>query len=108
MKLRVIGEYDFDRNDPRNNGVIFDQMIAHSGGTMIRRVIYVDPVIGKRYRFLTKELTIPPGPDCLPLQRTLEYRENIRRDKKQTLRKKSMGNLLYCKMRTGEIHCYHS
>ena len=61
MDLRVIGNYDFDRNDPRNNGVVSDQMIANGGETMIRRVIYVDPVSGKKYRFLTNEFTIPPG-----------------------------------------------
>jgi hypothetical protein len=61
MNLQVIGKFDFDRNDPRNNGVLDDQMIANCGGTMIRRVIYVDPVSGKTYHFLTNEFTIPPG-----------------------------------------------
>jgi hypothetical protein len=61
MALRILGKYDFDREDPRNIGVIDDQMIANSGGTMIRRVIYVDPVSGKKYNFLTNEFSIPPG-----------------------------------------------
>ena len=61
MKLKVIGNYDFDQEDPRNNGVVDDQMVANSSGTMIRRVIYIDPVSGKRYRFLTNVFNIPPG-----------------------------------------------
>ena len=62
MNLQIIGNYDFDRDDPRNNGVISDQMVtASSSGTMVRRVTYIDPVSGKEYRFLTTEFTIPPG-----------------------------------------------
>ena len=62
MNLQIIGNYDFDRDDPRNNGVINDQMVAtSSSGIMVRRVIYIDPVSGKEYRFLTNEFTIPPG-----------------------------------------------
>jgi hypothetical protein len=61
MKLRVIGKYDYDKGDPRNNGVVDDQMVSNSGGTMIRRVSYIDPVSGKKYRFLTNEFNIPPG-----------------------------------------------
>lgn len=61
MELRIIGKYDFDRDDPRNAGVVDDQMIGNSSGTMLRRIVYRDPASGTTYGFLTNEFTIPPG-----------------------------------------------
>lgn len=61
MKLTILGKYDFDRNDPRNAGVIDDQMVGNSSGSMIRRILYTDPVSGKDYSFITNEFTLPPG-----------------------------------------------
>lgn len=61
MELRILGKYDFDPEDPRNAGVVDDQMIGNSSGTMVRRIIYLDPVSGTTYGFLTNEFTIPPG-----------------------------------------------
>lgn len=61
MKLQVLGSYDFDRDDPRNAGVVGDQAVATRNGTKVRRIIYVDPVNGTAYFFLTNEFTIPPG-----------------------------------------------
>ena len=61
MKLMILGENEFDRNDPRNAGVIDDQMVGNSSGSMIRRIIYIDPVSRRKYSFITNELTLPPG-----------------------------------------------
>jgi hypothetical protein len=61
MALDVVGEPEIDRDDPRNIGVVKDQLVAHSKGRCIRRIIYTDPVSGKTYRFLTNEMTLPPG-----------------------------------------------
>jgi hypothetical protein len=61
MALDVVGEPEVDRDDPRNIGVVKDQLVAHSKGRCIRRIIYTDPVGGTTYRFLTNEMTLPPG-----------------------------------------------
>lgn len=61
MALICCGEPEFDRNDPRNNGVVSDEWVGHSYGRMIRRIVYVDPATGKEYRFITNEMTLPPG-----------------------------------------------
>ncbi len=61
MKLMIIGKYEYDKTDPRNNGVVSDQMVSNCSGTMVRRVTYVDPVSGTKYYFLTNEFNIPPG-----------------------------------------------
>jgi len=47
MKLQVIGEHEYDRSDPRNNGIVADQLAGHSKGRTIRRIIYTRSGIGK-------------------------------------------------------------
>ena len=59
--LLTVGQRDWDRHDPRNAGVVADELIAAPNGTSMRRVRYDDPVTGKAYSFLTTEMTLPPG-----------------------------------------------
>ncbi len=59
--LRVLGEPDWDKTDERNRGVLNDELVGPSNGTVMRRVTYKDPLTGKIYRFITNELTLPPG-----------------------------------------------
>ena len=59
--LQVLGEPDWDKTDERNRGVINDELVGPSNGTVMRRVTYKDPLTGKIYRFITNELTLPPG-----------------------------------------------
>ena len=59
--LRVLGELDWDKEDERNLGVLNDERVGPSNGTTLRRVTYKDSVTGKVYRFITNELTLPPG-----------------------------------------------
>lgn len=61
MNLQVLGTPEVDRDDPRNKGVVADQLVGTSKNTMIRRVVYIEPVTGTEYVFLTNELNIPPG-----------------------------------------------
>ena len=59
----VTGEPPFDRDDPRNAGVLADQWVATSNNVMIRRITYQDPVTGRIYKFLTTiiDAKVPPG-----------------------------------------------
>ena len=59
--LTTIGTKKVDYKDKRNIGVISDELVGPSNGVMMRRVTYRDPVTGKVYRFITNELTLPPG-----------------------------------------------
>jgi len=62
MNLMVSGNRPFDRTDPRNAGVVADQLVSPgSGGAMLRRIVYIDPAEGVEYRYLTAETTLPPG-----------------------------------------------
>lgn len=55
------GDMDYDSEDPRNEGVLANEMVGPSGGEAIRRVVYRDGESGKIYTFLTAEMTLPPG-----------------------------------------------
>jgi len=55
------GDIDYDRSDPRNKGVLANEMVGPSAGEALRRVVYEDAESGKTYTFLTAEMTLPPG-----------------------------------------------
>lgn len=47
-----------DHQDPRNHGIIREELVGVAGATM-RRIIYENPQDGKGYTYLTNELTLP-------------------------------------------------
>jgi hypothetical protein len=59
--LLKCGDLDYDREDPRNEGVLANELVGPSNGEAIRRVVYRDAESGKTYTFLTAEMTLPPG-----------------------------------------------
>ena len=59
--LLKCGDFDYDPEDSRNEGVQSDEMVGSSGGEAIRRVVYCDAESSKTYTFLTGEMTLPPG-----------------------------------------------
>jgi hypothetical protein len=61
MKLARSGENAWDRADPRNAGVLADELVATSQGVSVRRVRYHCVVRGEEFSFLTSEYTLPPG-----------------------------------------------
>jgi hypothetical protein len=61
LLLEVIGETPFDKQDPHNQGVIYDQLIQTSQHVMVRMVSYTDAASGKTYEFITSEMTLAPG-----------------------------------------------
>jgi len=62
MKLICCGNKPFDRNDPRNAGVISDEQVGPgSGGGMLRRIVYKCPETETIFTYITTEMTLPPG-----------------------------------------------
>ncbi len=59
--LLVVGIKEWDRSDPRNRGVLSDELVGPSSGATMRRIKYRDNVLGTIYTYLTNELTLPPG-----------------------------------------------
>lgn len=48
-----------DRNDPRNDGIISDNLVATSNGVTLRRIVYTNPEDGVTYTYLTSDYTLP-------------------------------------------------
>jgi hypothetical protein len=61
MQLEPIGENAWDQADPRNAGVLADELVATSQGVSVRRVRYHCVLRGEEFSFLTSECTLPPG-----------------------------------------------
>lgn len=60
-RAEVIGLNDYDRHDPRNTGILSDELVGVFAGVMMRRVRYRDLATGNIYSFMTNEMTLPPG-----------------------------------------------
>lgn len=61
MKPTKCGDRQWDKEDERNDGITEDELVGISGGYMMRVVTYVDPETGKEWKYLTSDLTLPPG-----------------------------------------------
>ena len=61
MQLTPIGENAWARADPRNAGVLADELVSTSQGVSVRRVRYHCVLRGEKFSFLTSEYTLPPG-----------------------------------------------
>lgn len=51
----------WDRQDPINAGVIDDRRVRTTENIALRVVVYVEPVSGERFEFLTNEMDLAPG-----------------------------------------------
>ena len=60
-QLLICCDREFDREDPRNAGIISDQVGGTNSGHMLRKIVYVEPATGTKFVFLTNEMTLPPG-----------------------------------------------
>ena len=61
MALEVIAQKAWERADPRNQGVLANELVATSQGVCVRRVRYRCALRGEEFSFLTSEQTLPPG-----------------------------------------------
>jgi len=62
MRLEIQGECPIDRDDPRNAGVLADQLVAGLAGVLLRRIRFLIPETGEEMEFLTNlGPGVPPG-----------------------------------------------
>ena len=61
MNLTCCGHTAFNLQDPINLGVLSDQYVGTSKGTMIRRITFTDYSDETTYTYITSEMTLPPG-----------------------------------------------
>lgn len=58
---RQVVPLEWDRNDPRNDGVVADERVHFDQAGEFRRLRYVNPETGEQYEFLTTDFHLPPG-----------------------------------------------
>lgn len=61
IRLQSCEDREFDLEDPRNIGIVSDQLGRTSCGTMVRKIVYIEPATGREFVFLCNEMTLPPG-----------------------------------------------
>ena len=61
MKPIKCGDLPWDGTDERNEGITGNELMGNSTGTSFRLVTYQDPETGKLWKFITSDLTLPPG-----------------------------------------------
>ena len=88
-----MGEPAYDREDPRNAGVLNDEWVGTSNGVMIRRVTYEEPVSGKIYKFLTTitDVKVPPGAIAFIYKCRWNIEKTFDESKNRFMERKSWG-----------------
>ena len=61
MKLQNLGVLEFDKSNSINNGILSDNQVGTSKGTLIRRVVYYDSERNRTFTFITNVFNVPPG-----------------------------------------------
>jgi len=54
-------DLDWDRQDPRNAGILAVQRVGFNNSGESRKIVYQDPETHLVYEFLTSDMTLPPG-----------------------------------------------
>jgi len=99
MKLIRSGHRSFDREDPRNAGVVSDEYVGPGGGAggrppraMLRRITYIDPIDETTYVYLTTEMTLPPGILALIYKQRWDVEKVFDELKSKLVEKKAWGS----------------
>jgi hypothetical protein len=61
LVVREARPLEWDKQDPRNQGVLSDERVRFGEPGEFRRIRYQDPESGEIYEFLTTEFHLPPG-----------------------------------------------
>jgi len=107
MKLIRCGNRPFDRDDPRNAGVLSDENVGPGGGAgaMLRRITYVDPMEGTTYVYLTTEMTLPPGILALIYKQRWDVEKVFDELKSKLVEKKAWGSSPTAKSTQAQFLC---
>lgn len=93
MILIRMEDLDFDRTDPRNNGVISDEKVEPATyNVSVRRIVYRDPISGTVFKFITTEMTLPPGIICLLYKQRWDIEKVFDEYKNKMEERKSWGS----------------
>jgi len=93
MVFISMNDLEFDRADPRNHGVLADEKGEYSSSdAKVRRITYKDPETGKAFKFITTEMTLPPGIIALLYKQRWDIEKVFDEYKNKMDEKKSWGS----------------
>jgi hypothetical protein len=103
MRLETIGLMPFDKKDPRNQGVLIDDIVSTSQGVAVRRVVYYDAIGDVTYTYLTSEMTLPPGLIALLYKRRWDIEKAFDEAKNKYHERKAWASSPTAKMIQGQF-----
>ena len=106
--LLICGDREFDREDLRNVGVVSDQLGGTNSGDMLRKIVYVEPTTGRRFVFLTNEMTLPPGLIAFIYKKRWDIEKVFDQFKNKLMENKAWAKSLNGKCAQAQIHGPHS
>lgn len=95
----------FDRNDPRNDGIISDHLVATSNGVTLRRIVYTNPEDGVTYTYLTNDFTLPACQIVLLYKHRWDIEKIFHQFKSKTGERKSWASSHEAKQAHGIFEC---
>lgn len=101
--LAWVENRDWDRADPRNQGVWADVRVLTRDGQPLRLICYLDPLTAKAYEFLTNEPEVPPGVLAELYRRRWEIEKVFDQLKNKLGQKQAWGSSLTAKQTQAEF-----
>jgi hypothetical protein len=94
-----------DRSDPRNHGIISDQLVATSHGVTLRRIVYTNPEDGVTYAYLTSDNTLPAYQIVLLYKHRWDIEKIFNQFKSKMGERKSWASSLQAKQSHAIFEC---
>ncbi len=94
-----------DRSDPRNHGVLSDQLVATSNGLTLRRMVYINPEEGVTYNYLTSDYTLPAYQIVLLYKHRGDIEKIFHQFKSKMVERKSWASSLEAKQSHAIFEC---
>ena len=94
-----------DRGDPRNDGIISDQLVATSNGVTLRRIVYTNPEDGVTYTYLTSENNLPAYQIVLLYKHRWDIEKIFNQFKSKMKERKSWASSLEAKQSHAIFEC---
>jgi Transposase DDE domain len=97
MMFEWFEDYDWDKSDARNRGIVVDCKVRSRQGHVLRLIMYQDALTGKVYEFLTNEPDLPPGVIAELYRQRWEIEKVFDEIKNKLGEKKAWGTTLVAK-----------
>ena len=94
-----------DRSDPRNEGILSDNLVNTSTGVTLRRIVYINPEDGAIYSYLTNDNTLPAYQIVLLYKHRWDIEKIFHQFKSKMAERKSWASSLDAKQSHAIFEC---